>query len=151
MAIDKRKRPSRALRADANARVAAAASAAAHSARRTATVARAPGALATPVEHVSKSAMRRRRRRAREELGSRGMEGLSDAVEDVADALPTEEAPAVNTHAPTGQKAARATLERERQRQPQIIAQLARTENPFAALRTHARHTLGLSGTSEGT
>ncbi|WFD34217.1 hypothetical protein MCUN1_001054 [Malassezia cuniculi] len=156
MAVDKRKRPARALRKDAHAQVALAASAAVRESKHIKQAARAPGALATPIERVSKSAMRRRKRKAREELGAHGMDGLSDAVADVADELPPidvsnpDAVPPPLTRTPTGQKAARAALARERARQPQIVAQLARTDNPFAALRTHARHTLGLGDPTNG-
>lgn len=148
MAIEKRKRLSRVANARAHARVSAAATAALRNAQSSDFTPRAPGALATPVENVSKSAQRRRRRRAREELGARGMKDLSDVVEDVEDEIPQAQdshttIPVRNT--PTGAKAARLALQRERTRQPQIMAQLSRTENPFAALRTHARNTLGLS------
>ncbi|WFD28828.1 hypothetical protein MNAN1_003843 [Malassezia nana] len=80
---------------------------------------------------ISKSALRRRKQRDREQLaGNReGLQDVAAAVSSVEASLET--APA---RAP----------ERERERQPHILADLQRQTDPFAALRTHVRHTLAL-------
>lgn len=108
---------------------------------------RLPGAL-------SKSSARRQKRRERDQLAGNtdGMQDLANAVESLEDEIPTDEAavapqPAETTTAKNMTAARkRDTLSRERQRQPHILADLERSSNPFAALRQHARVTMGLRG-----
>ncbi|KAL4399541.1 90S preribosome protein [Malassezia pachydermatis] len=102
---------------------------------------------------LSKSALRRQKQRAKEQLAGNqeGMQALTEMVTSMEEAM--EDSPSQASshprlpHVPSGTtaKSRRAMLTRERQRQPFILADLQKSDNPFAALRTHARNTLELA------
>lgn len=102
-----------------------------------------------PSASLSKSALRRRKHKQRDQLA-----GNKEGLRDLADELDTveheqegaeQEAPALRaTSAPLTAKSKRRMLSRERARQPYILSDLQQSGNPFAALRTHARNTLDL-------
>ena len=82
-----------------------------------------------------------------------GMQELTDVVDSMEEGLePGSEAraasapepPAPTSGATVTTKMKRNMLARERARQPHILADLAQSANPFAALRAHARNTLDL-------
>ena len=108
-----------------------------------------------PAQSVSKSALRRQKRKQRDQLAGnqQGMQELTDVVDSMEEGLePGSEAraasapepPAPTSGATVTTKMKRNMLARERARQPHILADLAQSANPFAALRAHARNTLDL-------
>ncbi|WFD21293.1 hypothetical protein MCAP1_003554 [Malassezia caprae] len=97
---------------------------------------------------LSKSSVRRQKQRAREQLaGNReGLQAMAAAVTSVESTIEsTPREPGRASHSKNTARSRRAMLERERQRQPHILADLQRQADPFAALRTHVRNTLDLA------
>ncbi|WFC96320.1 hypothetical protein MBRA1_002977 [Malassezia brasiliensis] len=102
-----------------------------------------------PSPTLSKSALRRRKHKQRDQLA-----GNKEGLRDLADELDTvkydqedveKDTPALRpASAPLTAKSKRRMLSRERARQPYILSDLQQSGNPFAALRTHARNTLDL-------
>ncbi|WFD01135.1 hypothetical protein MYAM1_003896 [Malassezia yamatoensis] len=114
---------------------------------------------ANGMTNLSKSALRRRKHRNREQLA-----GNQQGLRDLAEELPSvdhhtqdaETEPRLENlaHAHTTSntaKSRRRVLARERERQPHILTDLQQASNPFAALRTHARNTMKLGASRSNT
>lgn len=113
-----------------------------------------PLGIATTAPQLSKSAQRRRKHRQREQLAGNetGMQDLAEVVTSLEDTLPGSDVEdAVPGARAVTAKSRRGTLYvwpltrmKERARLPYILSDMHKTGNPFGALRTHARNTLGL-------